>query len=71
MPPFPPKTTILPGAYITALLVVPTFTGFVVLGGPLNTPLLVMAPFPAGSKNHICSAEIPKTLPLGATNAFG
>ena len=72
--PLPPICSTLPGANITALLVAPTFTGAVALGGVLNLPNTVTAPwasFAAGSSFHIVSAEMPTTLPSGATQARG
>ncbi len=73
-PPLPPTCRMRPGANITALLVAPTFSGAVALGAPLNTPAERSAPAPplaAASSHHIWSALMPKTSPLGATQARG
>lgn len=64
----------MPGAYITALLVAPTFTGALVLAGVLNLPGIVTAPvplLPVTSRYHMVSEEMPNTLPFGATQARG
>ena len=70
----PPTWMTLPMSYMAAVETGPTFgASAAVLAfrcGSLNG-MAATEPLPFGSSSHIFSDEMPKTLPLGATQARG